>query len=67
MLSSAWAEVTPMAEADRVGPAKARAALLSQGRPPMRSGVGKLYVGSCESAVQWASSTWTLVSLCGRS
>ena len=50
MLPSAFNVV----EAAAMGPAKARLAFLSRDRPPMYSGVGKLYVGSCESAVQWA-------------
>ena len=50
MLPSAFRVV----ETAATSPAKSRAALLSQDRPPIQSGVGKLYVGSCESALQWA-------------
>ena len=50
MLPSAFNVV----EAEATGPAEARAALLSQGRPPKHSGVGQLSVGYCEYALQWA-------------
>ena len=39
---------------DLESPARARAALLSQEYPPVDSGAGKLYVGDCQSCLQWA-------------
>ena len=35
-------------------PVNARAALLSRDAPPLRSQVGKLFVGPCDSALHWA-------------
>ena len=51
MLFNIW-KLDPDAEQDT--PANARAALLRKDVPPLWSGVGKLFVGSCDSALHWA-------------